>query len=536
MQKVLSPLQQSRLSYQPKIPRAIEDLLSVEFVKEDRQQSPISPEIQSLFPHMTNQPHYSIRKGAPTKKTAPLRVGVVLSGGQASGGHNVITGLFDALKLLNNESVLLGFSDGPMGILENKSVILTAELLANYRNQGGFDVIGAGRDKIESKEQLSRAEKTVRDLDLDGVVIIGGDDSNTNAAFLAEYFKSVNCKTVVIGVPKTIDGDLKNQDIEISFGFDSACKVYSEIIGNLMSDALSAKKYYYFVKIMGRSASHVALECALQTHPNLTLIGEEIASKRQRLAEVVAEITTLIVTRNASDKDYGVVLIPEGIIEFIPEVNVLISELNVLLAENTDLGDVFLKLSAASLNCFQSFPKEIQEQLLLSRDSHGNVQVSKIETERFLIEMVKQELKKREYKGKFNPQPYFCGYEGRSGLPSNFDSQYCYSLGRVAALLIQAKLSGYMASIKHLSQSIDNWIPCGVPLADMLVIEIRKGKPKAVIQKALVDPTKKPFGVFEQNRAHWALNDCYSSPGPIQFFGPVDLTDSITTTLKLERE
>ena len=339
-----------------------------------------------------------------------------------------------------------------------------------------------------------------------------------------------------MGVPKTIDGDLKNSDIEISFGFDTACKVYSEIIGNLARDALSAGKYYYFVKLMGRSASHVTLECSLQTHPNITLIGEEVAADKQTLVELVNSIASLICARAKIGKNYGVILIPEGIIEFIPEINLLISELNFLLAKNVKTTDIPQQLTAKSSICFQSLPYGIQEQLLLSRDSHGNVQVSKIETERLFIEMVTRELELRNFKGNFNPQPFFGGYEGRAGLPSNFDCQYCYSLGRVAAVLIDAEVTGYICSLKNLNQEVEDWIPCGIPLTSMLTIEMRKGKLKPVIKKALVDLTGNPFAELKKNRVDWGLNDRYSYPGPIQFFGPEYLTDNITFTLSLEKE
>lgn len=529
---VYSSLQENRLHYQPEVPKALQELTSID-ITADASHTQTLPEIANLFPQTSNNKRLTISNGQ-TKQHAPLRVGVVLSGGQAAGGHNVIWGLFEALKQLNKESLLFGFSDGPAGILNNKHISITAELLASYRNQGGFDLIGAGRDKIESTEQLKAAEKTMQNLNLDGLVIIGGDDSNTNAAFLSEYFKSVNCKTSVIGVPKTIDGDLKNDDIEISFGFDTACKVYSEIIGNLLRDALSAKKYYYFIKLMGRSASHIALECALQTHPNLTLISEEVAAKQQTLHSIVVDICNLITERSKVGKDFGVILIPEGLIEFIPEVKTLIRELNILCAQNLSEKEIHSKLSQESLNCLHSLPKDIQEQLLLTRDAHGNVQVSKIETERLLIDMVKKELKMRSFSGKINSQPFFCGYEGRSALPSNFDSRYCYALGLLAGVLINAKATGYICSLKNLSQPVENWLPQGIPLTHMLTLEQRHGKSKAVIQKALVDLKGHPFKQLSQYRSQWALQDDYIYPGPIQFFGPNHLTDAISFTLQLE--
>lgn len=512
------------------LPKSIEKVSSAGFVKNSpsgNTQSQIAP----LFPLTINQPVLAIAQGNPIA-SRPLRVGVVLSGGQAAGGHNVITGLFDALQQLNQESVLFGFCDGPKGIIENKYTTLTGELLANYRNQGGFDLIGSGRDKIEKPEQLQAAKKTVEMLDLDGLVIIGGDDSNTNAAFLAEYFKANKCKTNVIGVPKTIDGDLKNENIEISFGFDTACKVYSEVIGNLMRDAISAKKYYFFVKLMGRAASHIALECALQTHPNLTLISEETAASGKTLDDIVNEITDLIVKRSSQNKNYGVILIPEGVIEFIPEVKALINELNSLLAKDSN-GDPIPKLGKNALHCYQSLPKDIQAQLLLSRDAHGNVQVSKIETERLFIDMVEEKLKKVGF-GKFNPQPYFCGYEGRSCLPSNFDSQYCYALGYVAAVLINNNASGYMCCLKKLTEKPQSWEAFGIPITSMMTIEERQGKQKAVVQKAFVDLKGKPFKTFEGDRGKWAVEDGYLYPGPMQFFGPQEITDAVPVTLHLE--
>ncbi len=527
--KTVKSLQESRIDYKPKLPHSLEGALATK--ADGVATSQIAPTIENLFSHISNKPLLSIVPMSSSQKHLPLRVGVVFSGGQASGGHNVITGIFDALQKHHPDSVLIGFCDGPNGIVKNKRTILTEQLLASYRNQGGFDLIGSGRDKIETAEQLAAARQTVESLNLDGLVIIGGDDSNTNAAVLAEYFKSSGCKTSVIGVPKTIDGDLKNEYIEISFGFDTACKTYSEIIGNLLRDALSAKKCYYFVKVMGRSASHIALECALNTHPNLTLISEEVAEKRQTLREVTGEIVDVIISRAALGKEYGLILIPEGIIEFIPEMNVLISELNQLLAQNVKLEEISRKLSAASVSCFEALPKGIQEQLLLTRDSHGNVQVSKIETERLFIELVEKELKRRNYSGKFSAQPFFCGYEGRSGLPSNFDAQYCYALGHVAAVLVNAKANGYICCLRNLTQPVEKWIPCGVPLVNMLTIEQRKGKEKAVIKKALVDLGGNLFALFAQNRLHWAKEDAYRSPGPIQFFGPSELTESIPLTV-----
>lgn len=544
-----SPLQQARLLYRPMLPKALHKINSLITSPIDTH-FPLSSHIASLFPNISRSPPLVFTAG--NKKHPPLRVGVVLSGGQAPGGHNVITGLYDALKVLNKESILIGFLNGPGGIVADCTLELTEQLLAGYRNQGGFDLIGSGRDKIETAEQFAAAEKTARKHHLDGLVVIGGDDSNTNAALLAEYFAARQCRTTVVGVPKTIDGDLKSDAIEVSFGFDTASKHYSETIGSLMRDALSAKKYYYFVKLMGRSASHITLECALQTHPNLAFISEEVAAEKKSLRDLIDAICDLICARASKEKDYGVILIPEGLIEFIPEVKHLIEELNGLLSphqsHNTALEQLrsgnekvaYIEkwLSKGALAAFSMLPKETQAQLLIGRDPHGNVQVSKIETERMIIDMVKSELKERKnkgaYKGSFSPISHFCGYEGRSCLPSNFDSQYCYSLGYVAAVLIENGANGYICSLKHLDKPVEEWIPMGIPLTSLMTVEQRHGQPKPVIQKALVDLHGKPFGYFKRQRKQWEEQDEYANPGPIQFFGPPDLTEAVTITLALE--
>ncbi len=493
-------------------------------------------EVQALFPMIKGQRILRFKAGESPQSFEPMRVGVVLSGGQAAGGHNVISGLFDALKKLNPNSQLIGFLDGPAGIINKQTMELSTENIEPFRNQGGFDLLGSGRTKIETPEQFAASAKTVESLDLDGLVVIGGDDSNTNAALLAEYFRSKGLKTTVTGVPKTIDGDLKNQYVEVSFGFDTACKTYSEIIGNIMRDTLSAKKYWYFIKLMGRSASHITLECALQTCPNIALIGEELEAKEMTLQQVVTQMTDIVVERSNAGKDYGVALVPEGIIEFIPEVKKLIAELNDLLADGAK-ANVAEQLSDAPAACFESLPKEIQSQLLLDRDPHGNVQVSKIETERMLIAMVEQELQKRsDYKGKFNTQPIFCGYEGRSGLPSNFDSQYCYALGHVAALLINHQATGYICSVQDLTLPVEDWKISGVPLISMIHLEQRKGKMKPVIEKALVELEGPVFAAFSDRRERWKAENAYRFPGPIQFFGPPELTEAITLTLDYEKE
>lgn len=527
-------LQKLRQEYKPKLPKALAHFEKLKGIASEK--IPEWSESKAYFPKLAGQP--IIRFQEHSAHQPILKVGVVLSGGQAPGGHNVISGLLDALKKMNPESLLYGFLGGPKGIIENSHVLLDEEKLAPYRNQGGFDLIGSGRTKIEKPEQFAAALETAKSLELDGLVIIGGDDSNTNAAFLAEYFLQNGCKTSVVGVPKTIDGDLKNSYVEASFGFDTASKVYSELIGNIARDALSAKKYYHFIKLMGRSASHIALECALQTHPNYTFISEEIAAKKSSLAHLVSELADMICKRAEEGKDYGVILIPEGLIEFISQVKLLIQELNTLLANNTNQEGVLKKLSKEALECFHLLPPKIQEQLFLERDPHGNVQVSKIETEKLFIDLISKALedrkKKGQYTGKFSPQPEFCGYEGRCSMPTNFDSNYCYALGHVAALLINEGLTGYMAVVENLSRSVHDWQIAGVPFLAMMTSEIRKGKENAVISKGLVDLEGKPFEMFANHRKDWMLKDDYQYPGPIQFFGPEKLTDSITKTLELE--
>lgn len=555
MTQLSSPnlLAQLRLNYQPKLPLILKNLGYLTAVPAEK--TPLKEinkeQLKQKFPLTFNQPILNFHKAAHAQYDT-LRVGVVFSGGQAAGGHNVITGLFDALKKLNQHSALIGFRNGPIGILENSHIEITEEILASYRNQGGFDLIGAGRTKIETPEQLKAAKATVDWWNLDGLVIVGGDDSNTNAAVLAEYFLANECKTHVIGVPKTIDGDLKNEFIEVSFGFDTATKTYSEFIGNILRDSLSAKKYYFFIKLMGRSASHIALECALQTHPNLTLISEEVEAKGKTILDITREICDIIHERSLLGKDYGVILIPEGIIEFIPECKQLIKELNTLLnpdkshqqkiealsTHEEKVSYVLQLLSQASANCLKSIPSDIQMQLLLDRDPHGNVQVSKIESERLFIETVKKELKQRKeegkYLGSFSAQPLFFGYEGRSCLPSNFDSQYCYALGHVAALLVASGATGYMSCIRNLCRPVEDWMIAGIPLITMMHIEERKGKLKPVIRKALVDLEGKPFQVFREERDRWLFLDEYFYPGPIQFFGPSEVTDRVPVTLELE--
>jgi diphosphate-dependent phosphofructokinase len=539
-----SPLLKARQNYVITLPMLLEKINLLSFSKE----KPTTclgdeKEIKDLFPHLFGQHILHAREGKERKEN-PLKIGVVLSGGQAAGGHNVIIGLFDALKKIHKESHLIGFLNGPSGIVDGNFKELDEKYLSSFRNTGGFDLIGAGRTKIETEEQLQKSLKVVNNADLDGLVIVGGDDSNTNAAVLAEYFLKNGSKTKVIGVPKTIDGDLQNELLEISFGFDTACKIYSEMISNLARDTLSAKKYTHFIKLMGRSASHIALECALQTHPNLTLIAEEVVEKKQTIKDVTSDITDVIVKRSEAGKSYGLILIPEGLIELIPEMNILISELNTLLAkpEYTSLSpkEIFEKvktiLKGDVAKTFDFLPESIQHQLLLDRDPHGNVQVAHINTEQLFIQTVSKELSNRGFKGKFSPLQHSFGYEGRAGFPSNFDATYCYALGFTAAALIREGYSGYMASIKGLIAPSKNWSVLGIPLTSLMHLEIRKGKKKPVIEKALVDLKGKPFSAFKSRREHWKIEDDYCFPGPIQFSGDPAVTDSIPIIVQLKTQ
>jgi pyrophosphate--fructose-6-phosphate 1-phosphotransferase len=534
----LSPLEEARLEFQPLRPQVLEMIDSLRVAADpdpvfSRDQTRDEAALRGLFPETFDQIPL-IFKDEESFMSKPIRVGVVFSGGQAPGGHNVLSGLFDAIKALNQENRLIGFLDGPQGIIDNRSRLLTEQVIAQFRNMGGFDCLGSGRTKIETPEQFQAVEDAVKAQKLDGLVVIGGDDSNTNAAFLAEYFRHRRLPVSVVGVPKTIDGDLKNDLIEISFGFDTATKVYSELIGNIQRDALSAKKYTHFIKLMGRSASHIALECALQTQPNMTLIGEEIAADALSLQELVDEIADMVSDRARLGKDYGVILIPEGIIEFIPDVQAMIQELNSILSEGEFQEE---KLSDNSRACFSSLPGLIQEQVLLDRDPHGNVQVAKIETERLLILMVKEALSKRDdFHSPFSPQAHYIGYEGRASLPSNFDANYCHALGEVAALLIDNQATGYMATVYNLTDPVEHWQIAATPITSMLTIEERHGKPKAVIEKALVDLEGEAFLSFDEQRDAWRTEDMYRFPGPIQFFGPQQVTDALTMTLKLESE
>lgn len=534
---VENPLRKAREKYLPSLPSLLQQIDTIQWV-EDENIDVKNKEVYSLFPLTCDQPVLRAEKQKESKKDL-LRVGVVFSGGQAAGGHNVIAGLLDALLLLHAESRLFGFLEGPSGIISGAYKELTKELIQPYRNQGGFDLIGSGRTKLETEKHLAAALKTVNEMHLDALVVIGGDDSNTNAAILAEYFKAEKCLTVVIGVPKTIDGDLKNHYVATSFGFDTACKIFSEVIGNIARDCLSAKKYYHFIKLMGRSASHVALECGLATHPNMVLIAEEIAEEKKTLQQITCQIADLICERAELGKNFGIILIPEGLIEFIPEIGTLLQELNQLLADSfIESQQIAQRLTKDSRECFLSLPESIREQLLLTRDPHGNVQVSFIETEKLLIETTRQELQRRAqkglYKGVFFALHHFLGYEGRSGFPSNFDCNYCYSLGYTAALLAAHKITGYMCCIKGLTQNPVDWKILGIPLTSLMHVERRKGKQKPVIAKALVDMNSKSFTFYKQHRNAWRLADHYLYPGPIQFYGEKQLTDIISYSLLID--
>ncbi|MBS3904435.1 MAG: diphosphate--fructose-6-phosphate 1-phosphotransferase [Simkania sp.] len=529
----MSLLNKVRLQYKPALPLFLHNFRQLGFSPDSNNVfNTEAEEISRLFPRTFGQPLLH-GHNSTLRNLRPLHVGVVFSGGQAAGGHNVIIGLHDALKTLHENSSLVGFIGGPNGIINGKTLPLTPELLLKYRNQGGFDLIGSGRTKIETPEQLKSALQVVETLKLDGLVIIGGDDSNTNAAILAEYFMQQGCLTKVIGVPKTIDGDLQNKHLQISFGFDTACKTYAEMIGNLAKDAISDKKYTHVVKVMGRSASHIALECAFRTHPNLTLIGEEIASKKMTLQAVVDEVVEVIETRAKNGKNYGLIIIPEGLIEFIPELQTLIKELNTILASSSGVpeNEIIGQLSTNAKACYEVLPENIRKQLLVERDPHGNVHVSLIETDRLLIELVGKELKKRQVK--CNMVGHFFGYEGRSGYPSNFDCNYCTTLGYTAALLIDEGMTGYMAVVQDLHRPVVEWKIAALPIAMLLGLEERSGKLKPVIRKALVDLEGHPFKVFKELRKHWAKEDDYQFPGPIQFFGDQALTDSIPMTMSL---
>ena len=533
-----SALQIARAAYQPKLPKALASG-AVKAVAGAATQSVADQEaIKALFPNTYGMPLITFEAGEAVALPA-MNVGVILSGGQAPGGHNVISGLFDGIKKLNPENKLYGFILGPGGLVDHNYMELTADIIDEYRNTGGFDIIGSGRTKLEAESQFEKGLEIIKQLGIKALVIIGGDDSNTNACVLAEYYAAKKYGVQVIGCPKTIDGDLKNDMIETSFGFDTACKTYAEVIGNIQRDCNSARKYWHFIKLMGRSASHIALECALQTQPNICIISEEVEAKKQTLAEVVDSVANVVASRAAQGNNFGVVLIPEGLIEFIPEMKVLIAELNDLLAHESDVKEAIKGLSKQSAAVYNSLPEGIAKQLTLDRDPHGNVQVSLIETEKLLIEMVGKRLAEMKaagkYSGKFSGLGHFFGYEGRCAAPSNFDADYCYSLGVNAAQLIAAGKTGYMSSIRNTTAPAEKWIAGGVPITMMMNMERRHGAMKPVIQKALVRLDGAPFKKLAQNRAEWAVNTCYVYPGPIQYFGPTEVCDQPTKTLQLEQ-
>ena len=550
----LSPLQIERLKYQPKLPSSLQNgVNSLELVEGSATQSVRDQEqIKALFENTYGKPTVTFKSTSSSSASEVRNVGVILSGGQAPGGHNVIAGLYDSLKNANPNNKLYGFLGGPSGIIEGKYVEFTDEFIDAYRNTGGFDIIGSGRTKLETEEQFQKSLAVCKNLNISAVVIIGGDDSNTNAALLAEWFVKNNAGIQVIGCPKTIDGDLKNEQIEISFGFDTATKTYAELIGNIQRDANSAKKYWHFIKIMGRSASHVALEAALQTQPNITLISEEVEAKKMSLSSIIDYMTDIIVRRSNNGKNFGIAVIPEGLIEFIPEMGSMISNLNDIMATlETDssfvnassVADKFAivegRLDAENAKVYSSLPALIKTQLLADRDPHGNVQVSKIETEKLLIEMITERLAQMKsegkFSGKFSAQSHFFGYEGRCAFPSNFDADYCYSLGYNAFGLINFGLTGYLSSVRNLTAPADEWIAGGVPLTMMMNMEKRHGEMKPVIQKALVRLDGPVFKQLQDNREDWAMNDRYLFPGAVQYFGPSSVCDITTVTLQLER-
>ena len=549
----ISPLQVARYQYNPKLPGMLRHGISEICVRSGGPTESVADQdkIKALFPNTYGKNEIVFEKGVNTSENKKLTVGVILSGGQAPGGHNVICGLYDALKATNPENVLYGFKGGPSGLIEDDYIVFGDEYINQYRNTGGFDIIGSGRTKLETEEQFAIVASNCRKHGVNALVIIGGDDSNTNAAVLAEYCAAHNTGIQVIGCPKTIDGDLKNEDIECSFGFDTATKTYSEIIGNIERDANSAKKYWHFVKVMGRSASHVALECALQTQPNICLIGEEVAAKKMSLAEIAGYIADSVAARAAKGWNFGVAIIPEGIVEFVPEFSVLIAEINELLAGSK--ADAFNALptwedkyafienglTKASMAVFALLPLNIQQQLFLERDPHGNVQVSLIESEKLFSALVAENLKARKaagtYNGKFSPLHHFLGYEGRCAFPSNFDADYCYSLGYNAAMLIQYGFTGYLSKVSNLSKPAEEWVAGGMPITKMMNIERRHGHDKPVIRKALVELEGAPFRYLAEHRETWAVETSFVYPGAIQYFGPSEVCDLTTRTLALEK-
>ena len=543
-----SALQQARAAYQPKLPKALQGAVKVQ-EGAPTQSVDNQEEIKALFPNTYGMPLVEFVPGE-TENAKQMNVGIILSGGQAPGGHNVISGLFDQVKKLNPNNKLYGFLMGPGGLVDHNYVEITEELLKDYRNTGGFDLIGSGRTKLEKEEQFEKGLEIIRQLNINAIVIIGGDDSNTNACVLAEYYAAKNYGVQVIGCPKTIDGDLKNSQIETSFGFDTATKTYSEVIGNIERDCNSARKYWHFIKLMGRSASHIALECALQTQPNICLISEEIEAKDQTLNDIIENIAEVVAYRASQGNNFGVVLIPEGLVEFIPAIGRLIQELNDLLAAHgADYADldkdaqrayILAHLTEENRATFETLPEGVARQLSLDRDPHGNVQVSLIETEKLISDMVGAKLaqwkKEGKYNGKFSALHHFFGYEGRCAAPSNFDADYCYALGTSAALLIASGKTGYMAIVKNTTARTDEWKAGGVPITMMMNMERRNGEMKPVIRKALVELDGKPFKAFVAQRDQWAKETCYVYPGPIQYWGPAEVCDQPTKTLELEQE
>jgi len=548
----ISPLQKARYAYAPKLPGMLRNGIAEICVVEGEETASVADQekIKALFPNTYGKKEITFQKGQNTSEAKIQKVGVILSGGQAPGGHNVVCGLYDALKATNKENELYGFKGGPSGLIEDNYIIMTDEYIDQYRNTGGFDIIGSGRTKLETPEQFAIVAEVCKKHGITAVVIIGGDDSNTNAGVLAEYFAANNTGVQVIGCPKTIDGDLKNEDIEISFGFDTATKTYSEMIGNIERDANSAKKYWHFIKVMGRSASHVALECALETQPSICLISEEVAAKKMSLSQIADYIADSVEARAAKGMNFGVAIIPEGVVEFVPEFSVLIHEINELLAGSK--ADEFNALptwadkyafiekglTKESMEVFAILPQSIQQQLFLERDPHGNVQVSLIESEKLFSALVADKLQARKaagtYNGKFSPLHHFLGYEGRCAFPSNFDSDYCYSLGYNAFMLIQYGYNGYLSKVSNLSAPASEWVAGGMPITKMMNIERRHGEDKPVIKKALVELDGAPFKYFEAHREEWALETCFTYPGAIQYYGPTEVCDITTVTLALE--
>ncbi len=544
----ISALQKERAAYAPKLPTSLKGNAKVVEGKATESVANQS-EIKELFPNTYGMPIVTFEEGSQIESVKAFNVGVILSGGQAPGGHNVISGLFDGLKKINKDCKLYGFLGGPSGLVDHKYIELTSEIIDEYRNTGGFDIIGSGRTKLEETEQFDKGIENCNKLGIKAIVIVGGDDSNTNACVLAEYYLQKNAGIQVIGCPKTIDGDLKNDMIETSFGFDTATKVYAEVIGNIERDANSAKKYWHFIKLMGRSASHVTLECALQTQPNVTIIGEEVENNNQSLDDIVTYIAQTVANRADNGENFGTVLVPEGLIEFVPAIKKLIVELNDMLAANEaefekiggndKIKFIIDHLSKENAAVFESLPTAVSKQLALERDPHGNVQVSLIETEQLLAEMVSTKLaawkKEGKYVGKFSTQHHFFGYEGRCAAPSNFDADYCYSLGYTASVLIGAGKTGYMSSVRNTTKSADQWIAGGIPITAMMNMERRNAKMKPVIQKALVRLDGAPFKFFASKRDEWAKTTSYIYPGPIQYFGPSQVCDQTTKTLLLEQ-